>query len=59
MFDDKPVHDVADQQRPARSDLEELAAEEIEIDTAVEADHADVVDQHRIAPVLRDDEPWP
>ena len=59
MFDDNPVHDVADQQRPARSDLEELAAEEIEVDTAVEANHVDVVDQHRIAPVLRDDEPWP
>ncbi|SES08939.1 hypothetical protein SAMN05216188_121125 [Lentzea xinjiangensis] len=53
---DKPVPDALDQQRFARPQ-DAAEDEELEHLTIGEADPADVVDQHRVAPVER--EPWP
>jgi hypothetical protein len=61
MLDEKPLNDVADQQRLARPDtaIDEFSPEDIDITEITEADPADVADQHRSAPVIGDDEPWP
>jgi hypothetical protein len=61
MLDEKPLNDVADQQRLARPDTasDESSPEDIDITEIMEADPADVADQHRSAPVISDDEPWP
>jgi hypothetical protein len=61
MLDEKPINDVADQQRLACPDaaIDESSPEDIDVTEIVEADPADVADQHRSAPVIGDDEPWP
>lgn len=61
MFDEKPVADVADQQRPAlpSDEPESEESEELEYDGVREADPADVADQRRVTPVLAEGEPWP
>ncbi|WP_158885848.1 hypothetical protein [Amycolatopsis anabasis] len=62
MPDDiKPAADVADQQRPALPDddtgLDELAlADQLRQSAALEADPADVAEQHRVIPVTADEE---
>jgi len=51
-----PSNDVADQEtpvRPGREDEPDLTG------VPADADPADFADQHREAPVLGDDEPWP
>jgi hypothetical protein len=64
-----PSNDLADQQRPARPDLDDLldddgaelpggAEPEVPLSATTEADPADVADQHRIVP-LPDDMSWP
>jgi hypothetical protein len=64
-FDKAPTHDVAAQQQPAYPDHDDDPASgpgTVVDDGAadvLEADPADVSDQHRPAPVLADDEPWP
>lgn len=65
MPDDEPTPDVIDQRHPVRpDDTGDEAALDIDIEDGgaalpVEADPADVVDQHRVAPVIDEHEPWP
>ncbi|MEV6715150.1 hypothetical protein AB0M48_24305 [Lentzea sp. NPDC051208] len=66
---DKPWNDVADQLRPAWPDLD--AAEESDLRSVpdedriaepaavIEADPADVADQHHVVPLADDSDPWP
>ncbi|MFF5989942.1 hypothetical protein [Prauserella flavalba] len=57
MFDAIPVHDVADQRRPAH-DADDSPGAWPGDALALEADPADVADQLSTVP-LPDDEPWP
>ncbi|MFI5614080.1 hypothetical protein [Amycolatopsis sp. NPDC051903] len=59
MPDEAPAHDVADQQRPARPEPADDEQALRGIGDLLDADPADVADQHRDAPVLDDAEPWP
>jgi hypothetical protein len=57
-----PAHDLADQRRPARpepADVEQALRALHGIEDLLEADPADVANQHRDAPVLEEGEPWP
>lgn len=57
MLDDIPAHDLVAQQQLARPEDADL--EDITFGDVLEADPADVADQHRAVPVIGDDEPWP
>ncbi|MFI5615673.1 hypothetical protein [Amycolatopsis sp. NPDC051903] len=59
MLEDAPAHDAADQQRPARPEPLDDEQALPGIPDTIAADLADVADQHRNAPVLEEDEPWP
>ncbi|MFF4601014.1 hypothetical protein [Amycolatopsis sp. NPDC001319] len=59
MLDEAPTHDVADQQRLARREPDENEPALSGIGDSLDADPADVADQHRDAPVLEEREPWP
>ncbi|QRP44740.1 hypothetical protein [Amycolatopsis sp. FDAARGOS 1241] len=59
MLDEAPTHDVADQQRPARPEPFDDEQVPRGIGDSLDADPADVADQHRDAPVIDDGEPWP
>ena len=57
-FADKPAPDVAEQQRPVRfADAEEDDIPGDATTAPLEADIADVADQHRAVPVQPDNEP--
>ncbi len=58
LDDDKPMADVADQQRLVRpEDTDD--PDGLELDDVTEADPVDVADQRRVVPVSTDEEPWP
>ncbi|MEV4605056.1 hypothetical protein AB0K15_47915 [Amycolatopsis sp. NPDC049253] len=59
MLDEAPAYDVADQQRPARPDPADDEQVLRGLGESLDADPADVADQHREVPVIDDGEAWP